>query len=266
MIFKKRESTNSVIVGDVPDQQLSSPVGRGRREGSSRFNVDLLEKQKTANKDCEVVARRETKAVNVLRALLLVLLLVTATLASGGIYFYQSNDEKQEFEAAFKMNAHRIVESFHNAVERRLGATNSMATAITSYALDTKKTFPFVTVPNFELRGSDLRIQADATFVHWMPLVTDETRTAWEEYALTNRAQIDEAFDQDTKRRKRQDDEFGLTNSSGTGSRTLQQSQKENILDDGTGYHPRIWANGAISPRGDEPEGSGPFLPSWQER
>jgi hypothetical protein len=99
-----------------------------------------------------------------------------------------------------------------------------------------------------------------------MLLVTDETRTAWKEYALTNRDQIEEAFDQDTKRRKRQDDEFGLTNSSGTGSRMLQQSQKENILDDGTGYHPMIYSNGATSPRGDEPEGSGPFLPSWQTR
>jgi hypothetical protein len=264
-IFKKSESINSVIVGDIPDNQHTLSFDRGC-EGSSRFNGDLLEKQKTANKDCETVARRETKAVNVLRALLLVLLLVTATLASMGVYFYTSNDEKQDFEANYKANAHRIIGSFHDAVERRLGATNSMATAITSYALDTKQTFPFVTVPNFEIRGSDLRVQADAIIVHWLPLVTDETRTAWEEYALTNRAQIDEAFEQDTIRRKRQDDEFGLTNSSGTGSRILQQSQKETILDDGTGYHPRIWSNGATSPRGDEPKGRGPFLPLWQRR
>jgi hypothetical protein len=141
-----------------------------------------------------------------------------------------------------------------------------MATAITSYALDTKQAFPFVTVPNFEIRGSDLRVQADSLTVQWMPLVTDETRTAWEEYTLTNRAQIDEAFEQDTKRSKIQDDEFGLTNSTATGRRMLQQVQKESILDDGTGYHPRIWSNGATSPIGDEPEGSGPFLPRWQRR
>jgi hypothetical protein len=67
---------------------------------------------------------------------------------------------------------------------RRLGAINSMATAITSYALDTKQTFPFVTIPHFEIRGSDLRIQADAAIILWTPLVTDETRVAWEDYAL----------------------------------------------------------------------------------
>jgi hypothetical protein len=263
-IFKKCESTNSAIVGDIPDAQHTLSFDRGC-EGSSRFNGNLR-KQKTANKDCETVARRETKAVNVLRALVLLLLLVSATLASVGVYFYTSNAEKQKFEAAYTANAHRMIGSFHDAVERQLGAINSMATTITSYALDTKQTFPFVTVPNFEIRGSDLRVQADAIAVLWSPLVTDETRTAWEEYALTNRAQIDEAFEQDTKRRKIQDDEFGLTNSSGTGSRMLQQSQKETILDDGTGYHSRIWSNGAISPKGDKPEGSGPFLPGWQTR
>jgi hypothetical protein len=265
MIFKKCESAkNSVNVGDIPEEQLTLSFGRGC-EGSSPFNGEL-EKQKTANKECETVARRETKAVNVLRALVLVLLLVTATLASVGVYFYTSNHEKQEFEADYTANAHRIVGSFHDAVERRLGAINSMATAITSYALDTKQTFPFVTVPNFEIRGSDLRVQADSLTVQWMPLVTDETRTAWEAYSLTNRAQVDDAFEQDTKRRKMQDDEFGLTNSSGTDRRMLQQSQNENILDDGTGYHTRIWSNGANSPIGDEPEGKGPFLPRWQGR
>jgi hypothetical protein len=38
------------------------------------------------------------------------------------------------------------------------------------------------------------------------------------------------------------------------------------ILDDGTGFHPKIWRVGAILSPGDEPEGSGPFLPLWQRR
>jgi hypothetical protein len=141
-----------------------------------------------------------------------------------------------------------------------------MATAITSHSLDTKQTFPFVTIPDFEKRGSDLRAQADATTISWTPLVTDETRVAWEEYALTNRFQIDEAFLEDAKLREKQDDEFGLTNTSSTGIRMLQQSQQETILDDGTGYHPSIWSSGGTGLVGDAPEGSGPYLPLWQGR
>jgi hypothetical protein len=87
-----------------------------------------------------------------------------------------------------------------------------------------------------------------------LPLVTDETRVAWEEYALINRSQIDEAFLEDLKRREKQDEEFGLTNTSSTGIRMLQPSQQESILDDGTEYYPRIWSNGGIGPARDEPE------------
>jgi hypothetical protein len=263
--FKKRQSSNSNIE-DIPNKESISPRSRG--SGESRVDGDM--RRKRANKDCEpdykTLARKETKIVNVLRVLVLVLLLVTTTLTSVGVHFYTSNEETQKFESTYQANAQRIVESFHDAVERRLGAINSMATGITSHSLDAKQTFPFVTIPNFEIRGSDLRVQADATSVIWTPLVTDATRVAWEEYALMNRSQIDVAFLEDVKQREKQDDEFGLTNTSSTGNRMLQQSQQENMLDDGTGYHPRIWSAGGIGPPGVEAEGSGPYLPIWQGR
>ena len=73
-----------------------------------------------------------------LRVLVLILLLFTVTLTSVGVYIYTSSEETHNFESGYKANAERIVESFHDAVERRLGAINSMATAITSHSLDTK--------------------------------------------------------------------------------------------------------------------------------
>jgi hypothetical protein len=199
--------------------------------------------------------------------LVLLLLVFTSTLTSVGVYIiYTSNDETQTFESEYQANAQRIVESFHDAVERRLGAISKMDTAMTSCSLATEQTFPSLTIPNFEIRGSDLRVQADSASAMWMPLVTDETRVAWEEYALTKRSQADEAFLEDDKRRQKQDAEFGLTNSSSTGIRMLQESQQNNILNDGTEYHPRIWSNGFIDPVGNKPEGSGPYLPLWQGR
>jgi hypothetical protein len=265
-VVKKKQSSNSVK--DVSNQEPPLPGSSGIEESRAEGNLGKCAKEECEQTDYEILTRSETKAVHVLRVLVLVLIFITATLTSTGVYFYTSNDEKQKFEADFQANAERIIESFHYAVERRLGAINSMATSITSYALDANKTFPLVTIPNFEIRGSDLRAQADATGIHWMPLVTDETRVAWEEYALASRSQIDKAFEIDAKRREVQDDEFGLTNTSrSTGVRMLQQSRQETILvDDGTGYHPRIWSNGMSGPRGDEPEGSGPYLPRWQTR
>jgi hypothetical protein len=128
--FKKQQSGNSNIL-DIPNQEPTAPGSRESRE--SRGDIDM---RKRPNKECETdyktLARRETKVVKVLRVLVLVLLFVTATITSVGVYFYTSNEETQNFESGYKRNAQRIIESFHDAVERRLGAVNSMATAVTS--------------------------------------------------------------------------------------------------------------------------------------
>jgi hypothetical protein len=273
-VFKKQQSViSSSIHGiDTPNQEPGSPGSSSRENEEPRPDArsDLRtkhsanhkkKKQKSCQTDYETLVKTESKYVSVLRALVLVLLLVTATLTSVGVYLYTSNEEKQNFEVGYQANAERIMASFHDAVVGRLGAINSMATAITSHALETKQTFPLVTIPHFEIRGSDLRVQADAPIIHWMPLVTDDTRVAWEDYALANRHQISKSFQEDSKQREAQDDAFGFTNT--TSTRMLQQ---ETILEDGTGYHPRIWSNGAVTPKQDEPEGSGPYLPIWQSR
>ncbi|KAL7565588.1 hypothetical protein ACA910_014300 [Epithemia clementina (nom. ined.)] len=232
-----------------------------------------------------LLTRGETRAVHILRLLLVLVLASTATLVSLGVYRYTQQEESDKFELKYQDNAQKIVQTFQDAVERRLGAINSLSTAVTSFAWHTNQSFPFVTIPDFALRGSDLRIQADAFVIHYMPLVTDENRLEWEEYALTNRFQIDEAFDQDAAFRALQDMEFGLSNdndksSEGTtfnrssdqihsnGDNRLLATGEPNealtVLEDGTGFHPRIWSPGAITPRGDEAEGSGPYLPLWQ--
>jgi hypothetical protein len=264
---------------DIPNQEPCSPRSSSRESEESRPDTrsDLVKRsanhksnhQERCETDHESLARRETKAVNLLRTLVLVLLLATTTLTSVRVYLYTSHEEKQDFEVGYQVNAERIIESFHDAVMLRLRAINSMATAITSHALDTKQAFPLVTIPHFEIKGSDLRVQVDAPAIHWMPLVTDENRVAWEDYALANRNQINKSFQGDRKQIEMQDDAFGFTNT--TGTRMLQGAT---ILEDGTGYHPRIWSisNPAedvfenLASAQDAPEGSGPYLPLWQSR
>ena len=138
-----------------------------------------------------------------------------------------------------------------------MGAINTLATAITSFANYANLTFPNVTLPDFEVRGSDVRVLADAVVLHWMPIITDATRLAWEEYAYNNRFQIDEAFERDAELRAAQDEQFGYTN-----DRTLEETDPDpNILDDGSMYHRRIWSNNG---RGVDADGSGPYMVAWQ--
>ena len=40
-----------------------------------------------------------------------------------------------------------------------------------------------------------------------------------------------------------------------------EQEPDPNVLQGGTGYHLRIWSNGARTPKGVEPDGTGQFMP-----
>ena len=212
-------------------------------------------------------ARTETRWINCLRVAVLSVLLLTAILISTGVYFYTRNEERSGFIAHFEDSAHQVLNSFHDMVERNIGAAASMSTTITSYAIDKNLSFPFVTLPDFALRGSHARIQSGSLILHYFPLVTDDNREEWEEYAYQNRHHIDEAFEEDEYFRTKQDMEIGEDRN----ERYLQEETSQRnmtVLQDGSSYHPRIWNNGALdrSKAGDEPEGSGPYLPAWQRR
>jgi hypothetical protein len=259
--MRKRSKTNA----DSGDNEPSSDTTRTMitSEGSSGGDgtpAGFLQARETS------LGRKETKAVKVLRAAVLVLLVTMATLVCVGVYLLTRGDELKMLEQEYEDNAFRLVESFHYDLERKLGAIDSFANQITSYALDTNQTFPFVTLPNFAVRGSNMRIQADAFVFHWAPLVTDVKRLAWEEYAMQNRFHIDEAFEEDEALRLRQDEEFGLLGDEGKRLLLDESPSTETFVDDGTGYHSKIWSIGSLTPRGDEPQGSGPYLPLWQRR
>jgi len=217
----------------------------------------------TKDEEASLLAAKETRGINILRLVTLILLLSIAILASVGVYFHTEHSEKKRFEDDYTTNARLIIDSFHDSVERKLGAINVMADAITSYALSSGETFPGVTLPNFAVHGSNVRLQSDSPLVSWMPLVTDDNRLEWEEYALANRSQWDEAYQEDVELRNWQDQEFGII-SNFTSMPRPSNPADTNVLNDGTGFHPQIFSYGMVTPRGDEPEGSGPFLPLWQ--
>ena len=101
----------------------------------------------------EVLARGENRAVAWLRVLVFFVLVVTAILVSVGTYLYTRNDEEEDFENDFSVNAAKLIEAFHDGVDRKLGAAETLSATITSIAISTGATFPNVTIPNIEVRS-----------------------------------------------------------------------------------------------------------------
>jgi hypothetical protein len=101
----------------------------------------------------EVLASQENRAVAWLRVLVFFVLVVTAVLVSVGTYMYTRNDEEEDFEHDFSANAAKVIEAFHDAVDQKLGAADTLSATITTIAIATGSTFPNVTIPDFEVRS-----------------------------------------------------------------------------------------------------------------
>ena len=89
------------------------------------------------------------RAVKILRGTVLLILILAATLAAIGVYRYTKHEEQVRFETEYQFNSQKLLETFLDAIERRLGAINAMATSFTSHALATNQTFPRFTLPDF---------------------------------------------------------------------------------------------------------------------
>eukprot|EP00538_Stauroneis_constricta_P006123 CAMPEP_0119570798 /NCGR_PEP_ID=MMETSP1352-20130426/43792_1 /TAXON_ID=265584 /ORGANISM="Stauroneis constricta, Strain CCMP1120" /LENGTH=1721 /DNA_ID=CAMNT_0007620471 /DNA_START=89 /DNA_END=5254 /DNA_ORIENTATION=- len=224
----------------------------------------------------------EARSVAILRWTVLIVWIASACVISFVfVQRYTKQTEYDDFEFQYNTHAQKVLSTFNAAIGSKLGAINSMATTITMYARYANETFPCVTVPDFVMAAGNTRVLADAPVIHWLPLVTDDKRDEWEEYAYDNRFQVNRAHDQDAYLRTLQDVELGY---SGEAEGVAELSKfsgyddadnikydntpfenvtvTDNVVQDGTRYHPRIWAlnnNSQI-----KEEGIGPFLPLWQ--
>lgn len=213
------ETVNDDDSDDESDDE-SFTLFAGDKDSDDDDDVDIDENPTTNHRVQAALAEKkslaqttENRVVGSLRIYLLLFLAVTAGLVGWGTYHYTAQVEIDEFETRFTSIAGSVSDSFHNAVERKLGALDAMSVTLTSHALQSGQSFPMVTLPDFETRAANTRILADGVYVFWLPYVTDDKRAAWEVYASQHYTHIYEAYAAETRLRTVQDQSFGLTES-----------------------------------------------------
>ena len=227
----------------------------------SNHTKNLADKKtRYAQKERQTLARTEDKAVRSLRILVVLILFITAVLVSVAVYFYTSNDEEDDFEVEFAAQAARIMEQFHDSVEKTLQAMDAMSVATTSYAMSSELGFPRVTVPDFVFRGVSARVLSEAFFIMWSPLVTDETRGDWEAYTVqTGLQNHQKAFVTESLMRSQQDAEYDI-------DFQIPDIDTSQVSGTAADFRPQIWKTEEEGFGGFEYKepGSGPYLPIWQ--
>jgi hypothetical protein len=136
------------------DSSVAVSVGKG---GETTIE------QAEAKQERQILGEKENRMVAWLRVIVFVVLLITAVLVSLGVFFYTRGDEEDDFESEFAANAAKVIDAFHEAVDRKLNAIDTMSVMITTLVLSTSLSFPNVTIPNIEYSGANTRIGADGT-------------------------------------------------------------------------------------------------------
>jgi hypothetical protein len=167
-------------------------------------------KQTAAKEERNRLGKRETRAILCLRILVILLLLVLAATTSATIYFWVQSTEDAAFESNFGFYSKLVQESFNNAIERKLSAVDSLSVIYTSHSLEAGETFPFVTVPNFEYKGSNARITGDTVMAFYLPYITKDTRVEWEEYTRQNGMHLLRSWREEQRQKRAQDEKYGL--------------------------------------------------------
>jgi hypothetical protein len=87
--------------------------------------------------------------------------------------FHQYNEFAEEVGDNAEKNAELI-----------FGQIKGLATSITSHALALNQSWPFVTLPHFDIRCRQAGALAGSELVIFAPIVNEEDVHAWEQYAV----------------------------------------------------------------------------------
>ena len=94
---------------------------------------------------------------------------------------------------SFVGSASRVVQSFENILEQKIAAIAAFGVTITAAAVANNSTWPFVTVDQFQQRSASSRSLSGSLYLQLVPIITDNTRGAWEAYSVANQGWLTEA-------------------------------------------------------------------------
>ena len=206
-----------------------------------------------------LLAKSETRYVLRLRILVFLALLLAALAVSLTVYFITSKAEQEQFTVAYDGYSQKLLESFDDIVAVRIGAVANLAATYTEFARDRNLTWPFVTMSDFHQRAGSARAISNSLFIHIYPIVTNETRAAWEEYSVKEKSWMDEARAYQKKLN------IGLPSKRGLLEKEVAVTYVGDNSSTGPSLiSPTIWTWGQDgTPVRDNSQG--PYLPAWQE-
>ena len=219
-------------------------------------------KELAAKAERRNLGRSESQAICCMRVIVLVAFGLLALITSFTVWSISLYLAVLTYETEFDALAHRIVNSFGEAMHQKLQSVDALSASITAHALEANETFPFVTIPYFDILGANARLSGDQAMAFYLPYIAEESREDWENYTSFNAPHYRDAYRRERTMRIRQDRKFqtGRPELEGDGFDALEEGdldfveteQGESQVSD------RIWFPGT-----EEEDLEGPYFPVW---
>jgi hypothetical protein len=139
--------------------------------------------------------QRETKALSLLRVMVIVVMLAACGLVSVSTFLYTRDKEEKEFESNYSEYASLVLNTFQDRIGLELAALDSLAADISSAARSTGSEWPAVTVPDFEMRGAKTHNLANVLSLMFLPVATVGTRSAWQDHTVRDQSWLQDSLD-----------------------------------------------------------------------
>ena len=243
---------------DVPDNIDISVSSTGDYKSSRAESVQSSESE-------------ASKYAALLRVLVVILSIAACVAVPTIVYTTGQEREEEQFESTFLLLAAKIVDSFELRLEQKLRAVDSLRIAVTSHVISTNASWPFITIPDFDLRGSSANDMGDTLMVTLHPLVTLGDREAWENYTVNN---IDWLYQAEarqstaTRELHKTAGGLGLASTRSVSPPDGQNKQEDTGVapDFSMGYSKDIFEFNDLNEFGVSIDDGahGPYLPAWQ--
>jgi hypothetical protein len=183
-----RASGANADAKEVSDETSSVDASTGEYQANG---MDTTQKDQV--KEVEEIAKRETQNMRAWKCVVSLIVLVTATLVSTGTYIFLASDAESSFEESYYFFASTIGDATavhkHNLFSSMRSCSNSISIA----ARTTNSSFPFVTVPAFEVLAGSVRQQSESELLLFTPKIEIEQVTRWQEYTAANEGWYEES-------------------------------------------------------------------------
>ena len=124
----------------LPDAQEDVPDDIHRKDGGEEDAEENAEEDD--DEEEAPLAKKESKAVSLLRLTVLSVLTMVALAVSLTVFWYTRETERDDFESAVTDHANKVMDAFQFHAQRRVQAVEGFSQDITSHAIHSNSTWP----------------------------------------------------------------------------------------------------------------------------